>query len=96
MKKKWVYTVLALGLLALAGCNNKQGDNGTMATATPIPTETPTPTPFVPEILGVFEAERATLAGNVKIITDYVEGFINTDSDSCTFTVDMYPESWTH
>ena len=49
MKKTWVYTVLALGLLALAGCNKKQGDDGTMATATPIPTETPTPTPFVPE-----------------------------------------------
>ena len=56
MKKKWICTAL-LGLLLLAGCSTtgNQGDNENMPTETPA---TPTPTPFVPEVLGVFEAEE--------------------------------------
>ncbi|MBP3578397.1 MAG: beta-mannosidase [Lachnospiraceae bacterium] len=94
MKKTWVYTVLALGLLALAGCNNKQGDDGAMATSTPIPTETPTPTPFVPVVLGEYEAEEAKLAGNVTAKNGYVDGFQKVDADSCTFTVNVEKEGF--
>ena len=95
MKKKWICTVLLLGLMALTGCNNtteNQGDETPMPTATP--TVTPTPTPFVPEVLGVFQAEDAALAGNVKVKNDYVEGFQKVETDSCTFAVNVEKEGF--
>lgn len=57
-------------------------------------TSTPTPIPFVAEQVGVYEAEDAAFAGNVKAVTGsadysgngYAEGF-KADNDSCTFTV---------
>ena len=89
MKKKWICTALLLGVMALAGCNNttgNQGDDASMLTETPA-TPTATPTPFVPEVIGVFQAEAAKLTGNVKVTKDYVEGFQKAETDSCTFTV---------
>ena len=79
----------------MAGCNGTQEQQNTdeitpMATETP----TPTPTPFVPEVLGVYEAEEATLAGNVKVVKDYVEGFQKAETDSCTFTVSVDKEGF--
>lgn len=97
MRKKWICTALLLGMTALMGCGNtteNQGDNETMQTETPVATETPTPTPFVPEVLGVFEAEEASLAGNVKVNKDYVEGFQKEETDTCTFTVNVENEGF--
>ncbi len=95
MKKKWICAAL-LGLFVLAGCSNtteNQGDNGTMPTEIPA-TATPTPTPFVPEVLGVFEAEEAKLTGNVKVVNNYVEGFQKVETDTCTFTVTAEKEGF--
>lgn len=101
MKKRWIYTALLLGVLTLAGCGNTTENQGedvpmptqtTEITATPMPTATPTP--FVPEILGVFQAEDAILAGNVKVTKDYVEGFQNAETDSCTFAVTVEKEGF--
>ena len=96
MKKKWICTAL-LGLILLAGCGNtteNQGDDGNMPTEKPAATatSTPTPTPFVPEVLGVFEAEEAKLSGNVKVTKDYVEGFQKVETDSCTFNIKVEKE----
>ena len=95
MKRRWLLTALLLGAVALAGCGNKTEHPGE---ATPAPTETEaptqTPTPFVPEVLGVFEAEEATLAGNVKVTNTFVEGFQNAETDSCTFTVTVEKEGF--
>ena len=96
MKKKWICTTLLLGLMILAGCNNtaeNQGDDANMPTEIPA-TATPTPTPFVPEVLGVFEAEEAKLTGNVKVTKDYVEGFQKVETDTCTFTVTVEEEGF--
>lgn len=99
MKKKWICTVLLLGLAVLAGCGNtteNQGDDKIMQTETPAATETPTPTPtpFVPEVLGVFEAEEANLTGNVTAKNDYVEGFQKEETDTCTFIVPVEKEGF--
>lgn len=101
MKKKWLCTVLLLGLVALAGCSNtteNQEDETPMPTKTPAatatPTVTPTPTPFVPEVLGVFQAEDAELTGNVKVTKDYVEGFQKAETDTCSFTVQVEKEGF--
>ena len=95
MNTKWICTVL-LGLLLLAGCSNTTGNQGenSMPTETPVPTETPTPTPFVPEVLGVFEAEDAMLTGNVKVTKNYVEGFQKAETDTCTFRVTVETEGF--
>ena len=95
MKKKWICTAL-LGLLLLAGCSSATGnqEESKMPTETPVPTETPTPTPFVPEILGVYEAEEATLAGNVTVKNNYVEGFQKAETDSCSFTITVVKEGF--
>ncbi len=95
MKKKWICTAL-LGLLLLAGCSSATGnqEESKMPTETPVPTETPTPTPFVPEILGVFEAEDAKLTGNVKVTKNYVEGFQKAETDSCSFTITVEKEGF--
>lgn len=96
MKKKWICTTLLLGLMILAGCGNtaeNQGDDANMPTEIPA-TATPTPTPFVPEVLGVFEAEEAKLTGNVKVTKDYVEGFQKVETDTCTFTVTVEEEGF--
>ena len=95
MKKKWICTALLVGLMALTGCGNateNQGEDSTMPTATP--TITPTPTPFVPEVIGVFQAEEAKLAGNVKVKNDYVEGFQQVGTDTCTFAVTVEKEGF--
>jgi len=89
MKKKRICTAL-LGLLLLAGCGNTTGGPA----ETPVLTETPTPTPFVPEIIGVFEAEEAKLNGNVKVTNNYVEGFQQAETDSCAFTVTVDKEGF--
>lgn len=96
MKKKWIYAALLVGMMALTGCNNTTGNQ---EDDTPMPTEvpataTPTPTPFVPEVLGVFQAEDAKLAGNVKVTNDYVEGFQQVGTDSCAFTVTVEKEGF--
>lgn len=95
MKKRWICTAVLLGVLALAGCGNtteNQGDETPMPTETLAPTATPTP--FVPEVLGVFQAEDATLTGNVKVKNDYVEGFEKVETDTCTFTVKVEKEGF--
>jgi len=97
MKKKWICTALLVGIMALAGCSNtteNQGDSTPMPTEAPTATPTPTPTPFVPEVLGIFEAEEAKLAGNVKVTKDYVEGFQKVETDSCTFMVTVEKEGF--
>lgn len=96
MKKKWLCTALLLGAVALAGCNNTtgtKGDDRNMLKETP-DTPTPTPTPFIPEILGVFEAEHAKLSGNVTVKDNYVEGFKQVETDTCTFTVNVEKEGF--
>ena len=95
MRRKWICTALVLGLITLAGCSNATGNQGE---GTPMPTETtaptPTPTPFVPEVLGSFEAEEAKLAGNVKVNKNYVDGFQQVGTDTCTFTVSVEKEGF--
>ena len=77
-----------MGLTA-AGC----GQPGTDSTQESVP--------YVPEVIGIYEAEEAAGTGNVKAAVSlvkegysgngYVEGFEN-DDDSCTFAVDI-PEN---
>lgn len=95
MKKKWICMAL-LGVVLLAGCSSttENQEENKMPTETPVPTETPTPTPFVPEVVGVFEAENATLTGNVKVTNGYVEGFQNVETDSCSFAATVEKEGF--
>ena len=77
-----------MGLTA-AGC----GQPGTDSTQEAVP--------YVPEVIGIYEAEEAAGTGNVKAAVSlakegysgngYVEGFEN-DDDSCTFAEDI-PEN---
>ena len=88
MKKKWICTVLLLSVMALAGCGNTTGNQEESNMSNEAVT------PFVPEVLGVFEAEEAKLTGNVKVTKDYVEGFKEVDTDTCTFLVTVEEEGF--
>ncbi len=90
MKKRWICTALILGALALTGCSNTQGQPNTDITAEP----TATPTPFVPEVVGVYEAEEGTFTGNVRVEKNYVTGFEKVGTDTCTITVNIEKEGF--
>ncbi|MCH5274602.1 MAG: beta-mannosidase [Lachnospiraceae bacterium] len=81
--------ILSIGLAAMLGVCAA----GCAISKTDTPKE-----PFVPETVGVYEAEDASFTGNVAAVTDlklagysgtgYVEGFQD-DSDACTFSVSI-------
>ncbi len=82
---KWMSFGLTAALgLSLVGCASEEKKE---------------PAEYVPEVIGMYEAERATLSGNVKSASKengysgsgYVEGF-QKEGDSCTFSVSI-PEA---
>lgn len=95
MKKMATIGILGLAAVWLAGCGGAESAAAPTATMTPVPTATPTP--FVPETIGIYEAEEAVLTGNVTAKasetgeysgTGYIDGF-QSDGDTATFTISV-------